>query len=83
MRKYQKEIIQAIVKKQNYYGDNVVIGNGDGKTAVHYYGSKIGVLNHATKTYKCDKCGFKNASTTARINAIKIAANELGYTEEK
>ena len=80
MRDYQREICHAVINRKDWGGSNVVVVNTEnGITKVWFYGSLIGVINHGTKTYKCDNCGFTNAATTARINAIKMACNELGY----
>ena len=82
MRKYQESLYDAITSKRNYYGSNMVVETKNYITKIGFYGSLIGVVNHVTKTYKCDNCGFTNACTTARINTIKLACEELGYKEE-
>ena len=79
MRDYQEKIIDAIISRKDWCGSNVAVTTKNGITNVWYYYSLIGFVNHAKKTYKCDNCGFHNASTTARINAIKMACDELGY----
>lgn len=79
MRQYQEKIINAITNKKNWGGDNTVINTEKGVTKVWFYGNLIGVINHNNKTFKCDNCGFKNAATTARINAITEACGTLGY----
>ena len=79
LRKYQKEICQAVYNKKDYAGNNVVIRTKDNMTMVWFYGNKIAEVNHNTKTAKYDNCGYNNACTTARINAVKIAMAELSY----
>ena len=79
MRSYQTEICQAIVNKRNWGGSNVVVNTENAITKVWFYGNLIGVVNHAERTTKCDNCGYNNASTTARINAIKMGSEKLGY----
>ena len=79
MRDYQEKIIDAIISRKDWGGSNVVVVTIGNVTKVSYYGSTIGVVDHNKKTAEYDHCGFHNASTTARINAIKMAANELGY----
>jgi hypothetical protein len=80
MRKYQEKIYDAVVLKKNWGGNNVVVSTDDNVTNVFYYGNKIGVVDHNTKSARFDNCGFKNASTTARINAIKIACDDMNYS---
>jgi hypothetical protein len=79
LRKYQTEICQALINKKDYAGSNVVIRTKDNITMVWFYGNKIAEVNHNTKTAKYDNCGYNNACTTARINAVKIAMAELSY----
>ena len=79
MRTYQVSIRQAIIKKTNYCGSNVVIRTYNSVTKVWFYNNLIGEVSHKNKTFKCDNCGFNNACTTARINAIKDACYSLGY----
>ena len=80
MRDYQINITQAITKKRKWGGNNTVVNTADYITKVWFYCNLIGVINHKEKTAKLDNCGFNNACTTARINAIKDACNDLGYT---
>ena len=83
MRKYQEEIYSAIINKGDWAGSNVVVTTKDNVTNVYFYGSLIGVVDHNKKTVKYDNCGYNNACTTARINAVKMAAeNYYGYGEE-
>ena len=79
MRSYQENIISSIVNKTNWGGNNVAVTTTNNVTKVAYYGNVIGYISHVTKTCKCDDCGYKNTSTTARINAIKTACKKLGY----
>ena len=80
MRSYQTEIISAIINRRNWGGSNVVVTNANNVTKVTYYGNMIGYVSHLTKSCKVSNCGYKNASTTTRINAIKMACEKLGYT---
>ena len=80
MRDYQINITQAITKKMNWGGNNTVVTTAGNITKVWFYNNLIGVINHKEKTAKLDNCGYENACTTARINAIKDACNDLGYT---
>ena len=82
MRDYQERIYDAITRKTNWCGNNVTVTTKNGITNVWYYYSLIGIVNHTTKTYKCDNCGYTNAATTARINAIKMACETLEYSAE-
>jgi len=79
MRDYQNKIIDAVRSKKNWGGSNVVVLTDQNITRVAYYGNVIGVIDHNNKTCKLDNCGYSNASTTARINAIKTAVDDLGY----
>jgi len=80
MRQYQTEIYSAVYGKRNWGGSNVVVTTENNITKVYYYGNQIGVIDHNVKTAKLDNCGYYNASTTARINAIKMACDDMGYT---
>ena len=77
LRIYQKEICQAVCNKADYAGNNVVMRTKGNITKVWFYGNKIAEVNHNTKTAKYDNCGYDNACTTARINAVKLAVAEL------
>ena len=78
-RSYQESIYNAVINKKNWGGSNVVVLTEDNITKVYFYGNKIAVVNHTTKTATYDNCGYNNACTTARINAVKAACNKLGY----
>ena len=79
LRDYQKQICQAVFNKGNWVGSNVIVKTTDSFTSVYFYGNKIAEVNHTTKTATYDNCGYNNACTTARINAVKLACKELGY----
>ena len=79
MRECQKQICQAIIKKRDWGGSNVVVTTINNVTKISFYGSVIGLVDHNNRTAKCDNCGYCNACTTARINAIIMACNELKY----
>lgn len=78
-RSYQQSIYDAVINKKNWGGSNVVVLTEDNITKVYFYGNKIAVVNHTTKTATYDNCGYDNACTNARINAVKAACDELGY----
>lgn len=81
MRKYQEEIYNALVSKEKTWGgSNVVVNTDKNITEVFYYGNKIAIVNHETKCATFDNCGYNNASTTARINAVKEFCKDYGYT---
>lgn len=79
MRSYQREICQAIINRRNWGGSNVVVTNTNNTTKIAFYGHVIGIVDHVKRTTKCSNCGYNTASTTARINAVKMASDELGY----
>ena len=78
-RSYQQSIYDAVINKKNWGGSNVVVLTEDNITKVYFYGNRIAVVNHTTKTATYDNCGYDNACTNARINAVKAACDELGY----
>ena len=78
-RSYQESIYNAVINKKNWGGSNVVVLTEDNITKVYFYGNRIAVVNHNTKTAEYDNCGYNNACTNARINAVKAACDELGY----
>ena len=79
MREYQENICNAVVKKQDWIGNNTSVTTINGVTKVIYYRTEIARVNHAAKSATFDNGGYTNASTTARINAVKDACKELGY----
>lgn len=80
MRQYQEDIYNALVKKGNWFGNKTgVVTSCGGVSEVYYCMNKIAVVNHKEKTAKIDNCGFTNAATTARINAVKEFCNVYGY----
>jgi len=81
MRKYQEEIYNALVSKEKTWGgSNLVVNTDKNITEVFYYGNKIAIVNHETKCATFDNCGYNNASTTARINAVKEFCKDYSYT---
>ena len=79
MRSYQESIYDAVIRKTNWAGSNVLVCTEDNITKVYFYANRIAVVNHNTKTAEYDNCGYNNACTTARINAVKLACEKLGY----
>ena len=79
LRPYQLSIYNAVCQKHDWGGSNVVVRNDGDITSVTYYGNKIAEVNHKTKTATLDNCGYFNASTTARMNAVKMACDDLYY----
>lgn len=78
-RDYQERIYDAVIRKTNWAGSNVIVRTEDNITNVYFYGNKIAVVNHTTKTATYDNCGYNNACTNARINAVKAACEKLEY----
>jgi len=78
-RSYQERIYDAVIRKTNWAGGNVVVHIENNITKVYFYGNRIAVVNHNAKTAEYDNCGYNNACTTARINAVEAACEELGY----
>lgn len=79
MRDYQKNIYSAVLNKKNWGGSNVVVNTINNVTEVLYYGNKIAEVNHKTKVARLDNCGYYNASTSARINAVKEFCKDYNY----
>lgn len=80
MRAYQEDIINAIYSKKAWGGSNVVVRTENNVTEVFFYGNKIAVINHNTKSATFNNCGYNNAATTARINACKMYCDKYSYT---
>lgn len=78
-RCYQKEVYNAILNKGNWVGNNTWVETTDGVTKVRYYLTTIAVINHVKKSVVINDGGYTNASTNARINAVKEACKELEY----
>ena len=79
MRDYQERIYEAIASRKTWGGSNVVVITEDNITNVFYYGNKIARVDHTNKSATFDNCGYRNASTTARINAVKEFCNDYNY----
>lgn len=79
MREYQQQIVNAVVSKTNWQGQNTLVETENNITHVIFYGYTIGVINHEKKCAKLDYCGHHTACTTARLNAIKLACDKLNY----
>jgi len=80
MRQYQSGIINVLENKENWGGNNTVVSTKNNVTEVFYYGNRIAVIDHNTKSATLDNCGYNNASTLARINAVKQFCEENNYT---
>ena len=79
MREYQERICDAVTRKTNWSGSNVVVKTENNITKVYYHGNQIARVDHSNKSATFDNCGYTNAATTARINAVKEACNSLVY----
>ena len=79
MREYQEHIFTAVLHQIDWAGSNTVVNTEENITKVYFYGNKIAEINHRKKTGTYDHCGYHNACTTARINAVKWAVESLGY----
>lgn len=79
MRGYQEKIMNAVINKSNWGGCNVLVNTTDNVTKVSFYGNLIATVNHSEKSAKYYNCGYNNACTSARINAVKMACEKLGY----
>lgn len=80
LRLYQREIIKALIDGEDYAGNDVVIRtNIIGITNVYYYGNKVATIYYREKRAEFNNCGFDNACTTARINAVKLACDKMGF----
>ena len=80
MRAYQEDIINAIYSKKTWGGSNVVVRTKNNVTEVFFYGNRIAVINHNTKSATFNNCGYNNAATTARINVCKMYCGKYSYT---
>lgn len=54
MRAYQEDIINAIYSKKAWGGSNVVVRTENNVTEVFFYGNRIAVINHNTKSATFD-----------------------------
>ena len=80
MRGYQEDIYNALVKKGNWFGNKTsVVTSCGGVSEVYYCMNKIAAVDHHNKIAKVDNCGFTNAATTARINAVKEFCSDYEY----
>ena len=79
MRGYQEKIMNAVINKSNWGGSNVLVKTTDNVTKVFFYENLIATVNHSDKSAEYDNCGYNNACTSARINAVKMACEKLGY----
>lgn len=79
MRAYQSNIFTAVINQGDWAGSNTIVETKSDVTKVSFYGNLIAVVNHKKKTAKYDNCGYNNACTSARINAVKEAVEYLGY----
>ena len=80
MRQFQEDIYNALRKKSNWFGNKTCVATScGGVTEVYYCMNKIAVVDHHKKTAKIDNCGFTNAATTARLNAVREFCNDYNY----
>ena len=80
MRVYQEEIYSALCRKGDWIGDKTSVTTLSGITKVVYYRTTIAVVNHIKKTAEFDNGGYNTASTTSRINAVKMFCDDNHYT---
>lgn len=81
MRQYQEDIYNALVKKGNWFGNKTGVATScGGVSEVYYCMNKIAVVDHHKKSAKLDNCGFTNASTTARLNAVRDFCKDYEYS---
>ena len=81
LRSYQKSIYDAVFNKKNWAGSNVVVRTEDNITKVYFYGNRIAVVDHNARMAVFNNCGYNNACTNARINAVRLACDKLIYNQ--
>ena len=72
MRKLEKQMNSALLRKSNWAGSNTTVCYNESTncSSVYLHGHQIATLDHNTNAVKLDSCGYETVTTKSRLNAI-------------
>ena len=72
MRKLEKQMNSALLRKANWAGSNTTVQYNEltNCSQVLLHGHNIATLDHHTNALKLSSCGYETVTTKSRLNAI-------------
>ena len=72
MRKLEKQMNSALLRKTNWAGSNTTVSyNGSTNcSSVYLHGHQIATLDYHTNALKLSSCGYQTVTTKSRLNAL-------------
>lgn len=72
MRKIEKQMIDAIRRKEPFKQGNTAVVQEKNLSLVYLHGSNIATVNHTTMEITFSFCGYNTRTTASRIRALGV-----------
>jgi len=72
MRKLERQMNLAIIRKTDWAGSNTQVNYNDNTncSTIYLHGHQIATFDHNLKAVKLSSCGYETVTTKSRLNAI-------------
>ena len=72
MRKIERQMNSALLRKANWSGSNTTVQYNEftNCSSVLLHGHQIATLDHHTNALKLSSCGYQTVTTKSRLNAL-------------
>ena len=72
MRKLEKQMNSALLRKSNWAGSNTTVCYNENTncSSVLLHGHQIATLDHHSNALKLSSCGYQTVTTKSRLNAL-------------
>ena len=72
MRKLEKQMNSALLRKSNWAGSNTTVSYNEltNCSSVYLHGHQIATLDYHTNALKLSSCGYETVTTKSRLNAL-------------
>ena len=77
MRKLEKQMNSALLRRSNWAGSNTTVSYNENTdcSSVYLHGHQIATLDYSTNALKLSSCGYQTNTTKSRLNAILEEVN--------
>ena len=72
MRKLEKQMNSALLRKSNWAGSNTTVSYNESTncSSVYLHGHQIATLDYHSNALKLSSCGYETVTTKSRLNAL-------------
>ena len=72
MRKLEKQMNSALLRKSNWAGSNTTVCYNESTncSSVYLHGHQIATLDYHSNALKLSSCGYETVTTKSRLNAL-------------